>query len=311
MERVRTRLNGELAHGVGEEDVVLSTISCRAWRRALPLVVVLLVVMVGLLGSPMAAYAQTPTPTPAPWDPIDQGCMADIAGFAVNCNANDIEIASVTSITILDDGCAYPGDTVTFTADYLVQLNAQTRYDAALYFARDGDPNGDGAESGLCTAATLPYTPAPPYYDGDGDLCGDINSTVSPLSHTVTLTVMCVDDGTGQLELPYGISWDNNAGGYCASAADAAVGTPSKCKSDEGYSVPITVPKAGYITIIKDLYPADDPGLFNLLIDGTARAADGGDATDVGDGGTTGMVTVGAGTLQDPGASHTVGESVP
>ena len=62
MERVRTRLNGELAHGVGEEDVVLSTISCRAWRRALPLVVVLLVVMVGLLGSPMAAYAQDPAP---------------------------------------------------------------------------------------------------------------------------------------------------------------------------------------------------------------------------------------------------------
>ena len=52
----------------------------------------------------------------------------------------------------------------------------------------------------------------------------------------------------------------------------------------------------GDLTVIKALTPSDDPGLFNLLIDGNVEAA------DVGDGGTTGAVTVETGT-------HTVGEA--
>jgi hypothetical protein len=52
----------------------------------------------------------------------------------------------------------------------------------------------------------------------------------------------------------------------------------------------------GTIKVTKSLVPATDGGKFNLLIDGQAKA------TDVGDGGTTGVQTVLPGT-------HTVGES--
>jgi hypothetical protein len=52
----------------------------------------------------------------------------------------------------------------------------------------------------------------------------------------------------------------------------------------------------GTINVTKSLVPATDGGKFNLLIDGQAKA------TDVGDGGTTGVQTVLPGT-------HTVGES--
>ena len=54
----------------------------------------------------------------------------------------------------------------------------------------------------------------------------------------------------------------------------------------------------GSITIVKTLHPSDDPGKFNLEIDGSTA----GGATAVGDGGTTGTVAVGTG-------KHTVGES--
>ena len=54
--------------------------------------------------------------------------------------------------------------------------------------------------------------------------------------------------------------------------------------------------KTGTIKVTKVLAPAGDTGKFNLLIDGQAKA------TDVGDGGTTGVQTVLPGT-------HTVGEA--
>jgi hypothetical protein len=55
-------------------------------------------------------------------------------------------------------------------------------------------------------------------------------------------------------------------------------------------------PPTGTIKVTKALVPSSDSGRFNLLVDGATKAA------DVGDGGTTGVVTVPAGT-------HTVGES--
>jgi prealbumin domain-containing protein len=56
-------------------------------------------------------------------------------------------------------------------------------------------------------------------------------------------------------------------------------------------------PPTGTIKVTKSLVPASDSGRFNLLIDSATKAA------NVGDGGTTGVVTVPAGT------THTVGES--
>ncbi len=41
---------------------------------------------------------------------ITDGCMEDVAGFGLNCTLNDIRIASVSSIVVLDDGCAFDED---------------------------------------------------------------------------------------------------------------------------------------------------------------------------------------------------------
>jgi hypothetical protein len=57
----------------------------------------------------------------------------------------------------------------------------------------------------------------------------------------------------------------------------------------------------GTITVVKELVPANDPGTFDLEIDGTAHA------TGVGDGGNTGSIAVSA--SPNGGTPHTVGES--
>ena len=55
--------------------------------------------------------------------------------------------------------------------------------------------------------------------------------------------------------------------------------------------------ETGKLEVKKDLSPTTDPRMFDLQIDGTTDA----DATDVGDGGSTGEETLNTGT-------HTVGE---
>jgi hypothetical protein len=90
------------------------------------------------------------------------GCMQDVydqfgQGGGLNCTANDVQVASVTNINIIDDGCAFPGDTVTFDFTAQVVLTAQARHDVGIYFATDGDPNGDGAYVGTCSISTPAY----------------------------------------------------------------------------------------------------------------------------------------------------------
>ncbi|MEJ2086304.1 MAG: hypothetical protein P8Y44_11600, partial [Acidobacteriota bacterium] len=233
---------------------------------------------------------------------VNNGCMQEVAGFNLNCTANDVRLAAATDIQILDDGCAFLGDTVSFTADFEVELTAQARHDIAIYFSRDGDPNGDAAKTGMCTISTVPYQPDLPWLDLDGtnddpsgvtqDLCGDIDGNHNPLYPTLTLTVQCVDDdGDEQLDLPYCTSWRQpGANDLCTSPLDAYPGAPSKCKCDDSFNVPIFVPNK-QIEVVKELIPSDDDGLFDLQIDGSTEKS------DASDGDSTGPVSVDAGTV--------------
>ncbi|WP_158678262.1 DUF7507 domain-containing protein [Pseudoalteromonas sp. T1lg23B] len=197
------------------------------------------------------------------------GCMEETAGFAVQCTANDVRIAGVSSnpdgtpkLEILDDGCAYQGDTVQFTATFDIETTSKERHDIGIYFVTDGDPNNDGAQSGQCSISTLPFAPSPPWLDLDGtndpfpgtsgpsgvqDECGDISKPdFNPLSPTFTLTATCVDpDNDGQLNLPYCTSWrQSGANELCVNPSDAYPGSPSKCKCDNTFNIPIAVPPA-------------------------------------------------------------------
>ena len=107
-------------------------------------------------------------------------CMDEAFGGGLGCTANDIKITTAVNITILDDGCQYIGDTVQFSANFVVESTAD-RFDIGLWFATDGDPNADGAMTGQCTVAT-------PYYNSDGDFCGDLADGFNPQSPRFTIT---------------------------------------------------------------------------------------------------------------------------
>ena len=87
-------------------------------------------------------------------------------------------------------------------------------------------------------------------------------------------------------------------GGDCAAngTVTLAAGDNKVCTITNTRRPPVVPPPK--LTVIKILLPANDPGLFNLQIDGSTAGTGG----DVGNGGTTGAVQVVAG-------AHTVGET--
>src|SRR4029450_10833565 len=79
----------------------------------------------------------------------------------LQCTANDVTLSEATNITIQTGGQCNPqtgkcecfaGQPLTFTADFGMDLTADTRYDIGFYIATDNDPNHDGAVTGQCTA---------------------------------------------------------------------------------------------------------------------------------------------------------------
>ncbi|MBI5127730.1 hypothetical protein HZA76_04725 [Candidatus Roizmanbacteria bacterium] len=271
--------------------------------------------------TPTPTSTPTPTPISTSFGPISAqniACMGDqpTAPDPINCTANDIQLASVDNIQIIeksDDGvtfspasgnqCDYPGQYIKFTASWHVESTAQSRYNVGLWFANQGQAS---ALHGTCSASTLPSSPSPFFEDTD-DTCGDIDAeSVGTVSPDITVVARCVAaPGTNNLRLPYCTSWDNNeaAGNSCNGPEDTVAGTPSKCSCNNGFTIPIIVPFTANIEVVKDLNPGTDPGKFNLQVNGNNEAS------CVGDTGTTDQVTVGAGTSQNPGATHTVGET--
>jgi uncharacterized repeat protein (TIGR01451 family) len=196
----------------------------------------------------------------APAAVLDQ-CMEDRAGFGLTCTANDVEIASITNVHVLDDGCTSQADTVTFDADIELLLNAQERYDIGIYIATDG---GD-ALTGSCLIDIVPIVPNPPFVDldGGGDLCGDIDQAHSPMFVTLSsITIACTDEnGDGVLDLPSCLSWAQGKRDFCATPFEALPGSPSKCNCDRLPILEIPVPP-GALEVTKSASPTEvtEPG---------------------------------------------------
>jgi hypothetical protein len=191
----------------------------------------------------------------------------------LGCTANDVRIASagnvrdpVTNQPITSCiGGGTPPPSFTFKADFTVQLTAQTRYDIGLYFAADGDPNGDGARTGQCTVSTVDVTNAPAQFinlDASPDNCGEIvnDAAHNPMIVTLTLTAACVDtDGDGNVNLPNCTSWRQpGSNQVCDAPTDAFPGSPSKCKCDDTFGIPVIVETAK-LTVVKEAAPTTVP----------------------------------------------------
>jgi hypothetical protein len=215
---------------------------CR--RRTGVALTVLTLVGGGLLFGPEAASAQT--------------CIQDVWQAHGNsqdltCTANDVTLSSATNINILTGGSCDPvtgvcrcfaGQTVTFTADFQMDLTAQTRFDVGFYIATDGDPNNDGAITGQCTATASLSTNTGNFINLDAapDVCGDITGPFgtanNPLFVTAQISTECPTTPGEQLVLPFATTWRQpgsnevcDGTGNGTTTNDVFPGSPSKCNS--------------------------------------------------------------------------------
>ena len=195
-------------------------------------------------------------------------CAGDLFGSKLNCTANDVAIAGVTNIRDASSGqpitTCTQGSQLDFTADFAVQVNGGvTRFDLGLYFSTDSDPNKDGAASGACSVSKLSNTNDLNFkqLDSSPDSCGDIDN--APRLHTVKLplSIPCAPSplffnaSTGQCQatapsagapkcvsLPNLVSWrQTGANNLCTSPLNTFPGSPSKCRSDVNFGIPIRV----------------------------------------------------------------------
>jgi hypothetical protein len=172
-------------------------------------------------------------------------CVQSNLGVSkLNCTANDTKLAGVKVVNgvpqISPTECT-KNEVFSLTGTFLLQTNASARYDIGITFSSDGDPNGDGARTGVCSRVNLPA--GAPAANLDGDACGDITSAMGQVEVQVTgLQVKCVDtDGDGFVNLPYIIGWAQNEKSTCSNAAGALPGTTAKCEINDTFNIPISV----------------------------------------------------------------------
>jgi len=123
-------------------------------------------------------------------------CVLDQPAYGhatVNCTAGDLGLS--TPVTSVVKACNFPGDTAILDVTVDITTTATARYDMGLWFSVDGDPNGDGSQTGTCTVVSIPNT----LFDADGvsvnkdgDFCGDVVSTaVGPPDIADAALVQC------------------------------------------------------------------------------------------------------------------------
>ena len=180
-----------------------------------------------------------------------------------------------------------PLDVTVASNDDIVCTITNTRRPGELEVIKDLVPSDDPGLFDLQIDGVTEYTDAT-----DGDTTG--KKTVDPDTHTVGEVA-----GTGTSLADYDSSIEcRDQGGLGSVVASSSDSGPLDVPVDSNDDIVCTITNsrdAGQLEVIKDLLPSDDPGLFDLQIDGVTEYA------DASDGDMTGKKSVTPDT-------HTVGE---
>ena len=126
------------------------------------------------------------------------------------------------------------------------EISSRTRYNVANYIARDGG-NGltgdcgmyilqpapsNGNEDDTSLYGTRANPTLGPYYEANGDTCGDLSQNYILYQKIENVTITCRDqDKDGVVDFTACNSWENNAPQAACSGVDTApCGTTSKCQ---------------------------------------------------------------------------------
>jgi hypothetical protein len=209
----------------------------------------MMMLVIGLLSMGQPAAAQT----------SDTACIKEATGLNnPSCTANDVRIGSYTLVSPGLTSCDPTSDTpITVTIEATIE-SGPARYDIGIWINQDGnsaksDPTGNNCFRDFLhpvASTSSNCEPDGPYYNADGDGCGDVHSvTTNPCSnavtgpctgggggtcvfttYTFTVDILCRDsDGDGTADVGSCTSWDQGSAAVCSDALDTNPGTGSKC----------------------------------------------------------------------------------
>lgn len=191
-------------------------------------------------------------------------CAADRTASNLNCTAGEF-----TTIVNLTTPPGSPTTCVagsTLTLGLIVSLSGTNanRYDGAFFVGQAGnDPRNAG---GSCSVARFPVLSTGTGFSSfDGDSCGDYIAGGVESWRIDNVQVRCEGDPvTGQLRVPYLLSYQQNNPGVCNldSSNLLAPGSPSKCNAGSA-TVPTLVVR-GFVRIIKQTSPDAASGTFSF-----------------------------------------------
>ena len=192
------------------------------------------------------------------------------------------------------------GSTLTFNASVGLTNSNTNRYDIGFFVGQQGNDPRAATAGNICSASVVPSSilPSPPWNNQDGDTCADLPETTTVannVSWTVnSMKVQCVGNASGQLAIPYVVSYDQNSSNNASCSASTVInGAPSKCNAGTGtLNVGVNpVLVSGYIELTKQTLPDGSAQSFSF----SAVAPTGVNLFTSTDGGTT-ITPVGSNT---------------
>ena len=227
-------------------------------------------------------------------------CLEDVVedvdgtnAVPLNCTANDVRLF----LTVIGGGalpvCEAGSIIPSVDMEARVVANAADRWDIGIWIAADGgtalrnvNPSTPGCRHWSLVPTNTTATPdgdstrVSPFYNEDGDSCGDLEQGITNILTPVTLTnLVCSDsDHDGFLDVGSCVAWDNNGNSAhsCDVPADAVnntrPNTKSKCKC-EPIKIPIRI--AGKIIVEKQTIPDGDAATFSFTGARTGTISDG------------------------------------
>lgn len=117
------------------------------------------------------------------------------------------------------------GSTLTFDATVGLTNSNTNRYDIGFFVGQQGNDPRATTAGNICSASVVPTSllPSAPWNNQDGDTCADLPETTTPsnyVSWTVNnMKVQCVGNASGQLTIPYVVSYDQNSSNNASCSA--------------------------------------------------------------------------------------------
>ena len=186
----------------------------------------------------------------------DQTCAGFRSGN-MTCTAGEFTVAPVFSAAPGTPPFCIAGSAFNFQVELGLSGTNTDRYNIGFFVGQQSNDPRAATAGNICSVATFPTTPLP-WAKLDNDTCGDFKGGGNQITTVNEIKVVCAGEtATGNLTMPYVVTYWQNTTSTCTGPADVTNGAPSKCNSGTGsVSGVIPVKVGAYVDVTKATLPA-------------------------------------------------------